>query len=320
MTIQQLKYIVVLDKERNFSRAAELCSVTQPGLTIQLKNLEEEIGIKIFDRSRVPLKPTPLGEEIIEKAKRVLREIEGIKDFIIDKKNTLEGTVRLGVVSTLSPYLVPLFIESLQEATPKIQYIIREYSTVQLMKELETGGLDVALMSTPTGNPLLKEFPLFLEPFVAYIHPSHPLSEKEFYKLSDKDKQSLLLLQNEFCYNAQLLEVCSLSKSKSILGVSYDVTSIETLKNMVRANLGFAIVPWLSVMGEKDGNFYKPFKDPQPVREISLVVSETFSRKLLLEKMSEVISNSLPKNLKKVIKNKKIRWNDSAYFAKHANG
>lgn len=317
MTIQQLKYIVTLDKERNFSRAAELCAVTQPGLTIQLKNLEEEIGIKIFDRSRVPLKPTPLGEEIIEKAKKVLREIDSIKDFVIDKKNVLEGTARLGVVSTLSPYLVPLFIEALQEKTPKMKYIIKEYSTVELMRELETGGLDIALMATPTGNTQLKEFPLFLEPFVAYMHPSRSLASQEFYKLTERDKQSLLLLQSEFCYNAQLLEVCSLNKLKSGIGIAYDINSIETLKNMVRANLGFAIVPWLSVMNEKEGTYYKPFKDPQPVREISLVVSENFSRKLLLEKMSEVITNCLPKQLKRVFKNKKIKWNDSAYFSKH---
>jgi LysR family hydrogen peroxide-inducible transcriptional activator len=266
----------------------------------------------------VPLKPTPLGEEIIEKAKKVLREVDGIQDFVVQKKNTLDGTLRLGVVSTLSPYLVPLFIEALRAATPKVQYVIKEFSTVQLMKELESGGLDVALMATPTGNAQLKEFPLFLEPFVACLNPSHPHAGNEFYRLNERDKQSLLLLQNEFCYNAQLLEVCSLGKHRQATGVSYDINSIETLKNMVRADLGFAIVPWLSVMNEKEGVCYKPFKDPQPVREISLVVADTFSRKLLLEKISGVITDCLPKNLKRVFKNKKIKWNDSPYFARHS--
>lgn len=316
MTIQQLKYVVALDKERNFSKAAERCAVTQPGLTHQLKSLEEEIGIKIFDRSRVPLKPTSLGEEIITKAKKVLHEIDGIKDFVIKKKNTLAGTIRLGVVSTLSPYLVPLFIESLQESTPKVEYIIREYSTIELMKELETGELDVALMATPTGNSQLKEFPLFLEPFIAYMHSSQSAVSTDFYILNEKDKQSLLLLKSEFCYNAQLLEVCG-QTTRTVAGVSYDINSVETLKNMVRANLGFAIVPWLAVINEKAGYNYKFFKDPQPVREISLVVSDTFTRKLLLEKMARVITDCLPKDLKRVFKNKKIKWNDSAYFAEH---
>jgi LysR family hydrogen peroxide-inducible transcriptional activator len=314
MTVQQLKYIVTLDQERHFAKAAELCSVTQPGLTIQLKNLEEEIGVKIFDRSKVPLKPTPLGVEIIEKAKKVLREIEGIRDFVIEKKSVLKGTLKLGVISTLSPYLVPLFIDALEKATPKVEYIIKEASTVQLMKDLETGELDVALMATPTGNQNLIEFPVFNEPFVAYVHPTHSQAENEFYKLNDKDKFGLLLLSSEYCYNAQLLDICSLPRKKSILRCSYEITSVETLKNMVRAKLGFAIVPWLSVMNESDTLLFKSFKDPQPVREISLVVTDTFSKKLLLEKMNSVIWNCLPDVLKNKMKYKKIKWDDSPYF------
>jgi LysR family transcriptional regulator, hydrogen peroxide-inducible genes activator len=317
MTLQQLRYIVTLDKERHFARAAELCSVTQPGLTIQLKNLEEEIGIRIFDRSRVPLKPTALGAEIIEKAKKVLREIEGIRDLVIEKKNTLEGTVRLGVVSTLSPYLVPLFMKALERATPKTEYVVSESPTLKLIKDLETGEIDVALMATPTGNANLKEFPIFNEPFVACLHASHPDVKKESYKLNNDDKLGLLLLKQEYCYNAQLLDICSISKKKAKEQFTYDINSIETLKNMVRADLGFAIVPWLSIQNEPSA-FYKSFKDPQPVREISLVVSDTFSKKLLLEKIADVIWNSLPKQLKMNIKAKKIKWNDSPYFIKAA--
>src|SRR5688500_12720731 len=181
MTIQQLRYVVTLDQERHFARAADLCSVTQPGLTIQLKNLEEEIGVKIFDRSRVPLSPTALGEEIIEKAKKVLREIESIQNLIIHKKNDLQGVLNVGVIPTISPYLVPLFIRELELAMPKMKFTIKESSTVDLMKTLETGKIDVAIMSTPTGNASLKEFPVFQEPFVAYLHPQHPgLKEKSY--------------------------------------------------------------------------------------------------------------------------------------------
>jgi LysR family hydrogen peroxide-inducible transcriptional activator len=316
MTIQQLIYIVTLDKERHFARAAQLCSVTQPGLTIQLKNLEEEIGIKIFDRSRVPLKPTPLGEDIIAKAQKVLREIDSIRDFVIEKKNVLEGVIKLGVVSTLSPYLVPLFIHELETATPKVEYIIKESSTIQLMKDLETGVLDVALMSTPTGKSNLKEFPVFNEPFVAYLNPSHPQVKSKYYALSERDKPGLLLLQNEYCYNAQLLDICSVPKKKYGIRSSYEIATVETLKNMVRANLGFAIVPWLSIMNEEQNTLHKSFKDPQPVREISLVVADTFSKKSLLDKMSSVIWNCLPEAMKTNKKYRKIKWNDSPYFIK----
>ena len=118
MTIQQLKYIVALDEERHFARAAEVCMVTQPGLTIQLKNLEEEIGIKLFDRTKVPLKPTDLGVVIINRARKILREVDEIRDFVIQEKNILNGEVRMGVIGTLSPYLIPLFIQSMSRVTP----------------------------------------------------------------------------------------------------------------------------------------------------------------------------------------------------------
>lgn len=316
MTLQQLRYIVTLDQERHFSRAAEICSVTQPGLTIQLKNLEEEIGMKIFDRSRVPLTPTAVGEEIIEKAKKVLREIDSIQNLIVNKKNDLQGTLKMGIIPTLSPYLVPLFIRPLERAVPKVKLVIKEASTLELVKSLETGRIDVALMSTPTGVPGLKEFPLFYEPFVAFLHARHQDAKEKYYRLRDEDRSELLLLQEEYCFNAQLLDICDRNKSKRIEQSMFDINSIETLKNMVRASLGFAIVPWLSVMNELQDGFCKTFKDPVPVREISLVVSDSFTRKLLLEKMSEVIWESLPDPLKIDRKYKRIKWNDSPYFMK----
>lgn len=315
MTIQQLKYIVALDEERHFARAAEVCMVTQPGLTIQLKNLEEEIGIKIFDRNKVPLTPTELGKEIISRAKKILRETNEIRDFVVNEKNQLAGELKLGVISTLSPYLIPLFIQAIREAAPKVHFIIKEANTGQLIHDVQTGVLDVALMATPTGVPNLIEHPVFKEPFVAYLNENHPMAHEEFYELQPSDKPELLLLQNEYCYNAQLLDICGMKKPGKIKDqFSYDISSIETLKNLVRAQLGFAIVPELSILNEKESALFKPFKDPKPVREISFVVSDTFSKKLLLEKMNTAIWSCLPESFKKNISYKKIRWNDSPYF------
>ena len=317
MTIQQLRYIVALDHHRHFARAAEECVVTQPGLTIQLKNLEEEIGIKIFDRTKVPLKPTAAGMEIIERAKKVLREADAIRDFVVDKKNDLEGTVTLGVIATLSPYLMPLFIKAMRDVAPKMHFTIKESNTGQLMNDVETGAIDIALMATPTGNPNLKEHVVFQEPFVAYLHQSHPMAGAELYEMNPHDRPELLLLQHEYCYNAQLLDICSLPEPGTRWEqFSYDISSIETLKNLVRAGLGFAIVPQLSVLNESEGSLFKQFKEPKPVREISLVVSDHFSRKLLLEKMNETIWNCLPDTIKQNTGYKKIRWNDSPYFIK----
>lgn len=315
MTIQQLKYIVALDEERHFARAAEVCMVSQPGLTIQLKNLEEEIGIKIFDRTKVPLTPTELGKEIIARAKKILRETNEIRDFVVKEKNQLSGEIKMGVISTLSPYLIPLFIQAMKKATPNMHFIIKEANTGQLIHDVMSGALDIALMATPTGVPNLIEHPVFTEPFVAYLNENHPMADKDYYELQPQDKPELLLLQHEYCYNAQLLEICGMKKPGKIKDqFSYDISSIETLKNLVRAQLGFAIIPELSLLNEKESSLFKPFKDPKPVREISFVVSDTFSKKLLLEKMNQAIWDCLPESLKKDVSYKKIRWNDSPYF------
>ena len=315
MTIQQLKYIVALDEERHFARAAEVCLVSQPGLTIQLKNLEEEIGIKIFDRNKVPLTPTDLGKEIIHRARKVLKETNEIRDFVVNQKNLLSGELKVGIISTLSPYLIPSFIKAMREVAPKMHFIIREGYTGQLMAEVESGALDVAIMATPTGRPHLMEYPIFMEPFVAYLPKNHPMAGEEYYKLQPKDRSELLLLHHEYCYNAQLLDICGIKEPGKIKEqFGYDISSIETLKNLVRAELGFAILPQLSILNEKDLSLFKPFKDPKPVREISFVVSDSFSKKSLLEKMNEAIWNSLPKSLKREVSYKKIKWNDSPYF------
>lgn len=315
MTIQQLKYIIALDQERHFVKAAELCLVSQPALTIQIKKLEEEIGVLIFDRSKVPLKPTLAGEEIIKRAKIVLEEIDGIRAFVIETKNELQGKVILGVVSTLAPYLIPLIVKKLITKTPKIEYIIQEYSTVELMEKLERGEIDVALMSTPTGNKKLKEFPVFVEPFVAYLNADYLDIEEECFEINKKNIATLLLLKEEYCYNAQLLNICNVKSVKySHQQVNFEITSIETLKNLVREGEGIAIIPKLAILHEQQNKWIKSFKSPIPVREISLVVSRRFNKKLLLEKINEAIWESLPKELKSPMKFRKIRWDDSPYF------
>jgi LysR family transcriptional regulator, hydrogen peroxide-inducible genes activator len=316
MTIQQLRYIIALDEHRHFAKAAEECMVTQPGLTIQLKNLEEEIGIKIFDRTKVPLKPTLLGAEIIIRAKKVLREADAIRNFVVNQKNDLQGEVTLGVISTLSPYLMPQFIKAMKDVVPDMHFTIKEVGTGHLIHGLQTGEIDIALMATPTGFPGLREYPVFNEPFIAFLNESHPMAGQEYYELNTGDKPYLLLLQQEYCYNAQMLDICDITddKRKPDNQFDYDINSIETLKNLVRAELGFAIIPQLSVVNEKDNTLFKQFKDPKPVREISLVTADTFSRKLLLEKMSRTIWDCLPETMKQEHSYRKIRWNDSPYF------
>lgn len=321
MTLQQLRYIIALDEHRHFAKAAEVCMVTQPGLTIQLKNLEEELGIKIFDRDKVPLKPTQAGKEIINRAKKTLHEVDGIRDFVIGQKDNLEGMVTLGVISTLSPYLIPQFMKAVKDKAPKMQFVIKEMNTGQLIEGLLTGGIDVALMATPTGHPLLKEHVVFNEPFVAFHNKEAVKGDNKFYELIPDDAKNLLLLRQEYCFNAQLLDICGTNNHNEFMGdqFRYDISSVETLKNMVRAGLGFAIVPELSLVNDTAPK-YRRFADPAPSREISLVVSDNFTRKLLLEKMKEAIWESLPNSIKEGKKYRRIQWNDSPYFINAVSG
>lgn len=317
MNLQQLKYIVELNRVQHFAKAAEICNVSQPALTIQLKKLEEEIGIRIFDRTKSPVEPTTLGKALIEKAEKILKQVEDIRTFIIDKKDVLEGKVIVGIIPTLSPYLIPICLRSLQNALPKVKFHIREASTVYLVKELENGNIDVAVMATPTGNKLLREFPVFNEKFVSIIHPESTLHNSPHIEINDEFKKELLLLRDEYCYNSQLLDICQIKQTnpnKDFL--KYDITSIETLKNLAKQNFGYAIVPELSVDNNTDSNYLMPFPSPQPSREISLVVHENYHKKQIVEKMNKVIHDSLPSFITDDSPLRKIRWDDSPYFRK----
>ncbi len=316
MTLQQLRYIVILDQEKHFANAAEKCAVTQPGLSIQLKKLEDEIGLKIFDRSKVPLKPTPLGKEIITMAQRVLHDVDAMHDFVVSQKNQLKGTVTIGVVATLAPYLIPLCLREMQKALPKVKLVIKEVSTYDSMKDLELGEIDIAIMATPCGNPYFKEYPIFEEPFLAYLPALHVQAHKDYYHLEPNDIDKLLILGGEYCFNSQLLKICDLHAKRAPRAYDYEINTIESLKNMVKSQHGFAIIPWLSAKDREISSSVVclPFEDPQPAREISLVTTDTFSKKLILEKISKAIWESIPKELKASKSYRKIRWDDSPYW------
>ena len=182
MTIQQLEYIIALDTHRHFVRAAEKCFVTQPTLTIQVKKLEEEIGVEIFDRTKHPVEPTITGERIILKARSILREVKGLSEIIQGEKETLEGTFKLGIIPTMAPYLLPRFLKSFSESYPKTRLVIEELESDSIIDKLLKDELDIALMSTPLNETALREVKLFNEPFVVYADKNHTLRKKREVK------------------------------------------------------------------------------------------------------------------------------------------
>ncbi|GAB3821797.1 hypothetical protein GCM10028895_24680 [Pontibacter rugosus] len=184
MTLVQLEYLVAVDTHRHFATAADHCFITQPTLSMQLQKLEEELGVQVFDRSRVPVRPTEIGKDIIAQARIVLAESKKIQEIVQNQKQELSGELRIGVIPTLAPYLIPLFIMGFLEKNPNVKVVVQELMTSEIVEKLNHELLDVGLLVTPLENKSIKELPLFYEAFVSYINPSHPLAQQQHISAS----------------------------------------------------------------------------------------------------------------------------------------
>lgn len=307
MTIQQLEYIVALDNYRHFVTAADKCFVTQPTLTMQVKKLEDEIGIKIFDRSKKPLKPTKAGEKIITKAREILRDVSEMKDMVSNEKKTMAGTYRLAVIPTLAPFLMPIFLPYFKKHYPEVKLIIRELQTLDIIKELKADTLDIGLVVTPLDESTLTEHPIFYEPFLFYHPENHPLGHQKVVSPSQLDGDELLLLEEGHCFRNQALNVCG-KQNANHNDFYYQSGSIETLKNMVKSGLGYTLVPQLSITETYDNKYVTPFAEPKPVREVSLVTHRSFNKKMLINALHDSIIAMLPNNIKKVERFVRVKW------------
>lgn len=307
MTLQQLEYIVALDTHRHFVTAAEHCFVTQPTLTLQIKKLENEMDTIIFDRSKQPIVPTEAGEIIINKARQILREANQLKSMVNEEKDSVSGTFRIGVIPTVAPYLVPRFLNDFVANNPKTKLIIREIESAQIIQELNNDTIDIGLLATPLEESSLKEIPLFNEPFLLYTSMYHPYYKKNEFELSEISEKGLLLLTEGHCLRNQVLNICEKRNSKTN-NFSYESGSIETLKNLVKHNMGYTLVPELSVIDQMSDQRIKRFKAPEPVREISLVVHKSFNKDLILENLRDSILKDIPEQFNKAKQFKRIKW------------
>ncbi|MEY4594244.1 MAG: hypothetical protein RIQ47_654 [Bacteroidota bacterium] len=301
MNIQQLYYIVAVDTYRHFSTAAEKCFVTQATLSSMIKKLEEELGVMIFDRSRQPVIPTEIGVRVIAQARYVLRESERIREIIKDEKAVVAGELRLGVIPTLAPYLLPLFIEQFIRRYPDVKLIINEAKTSELIYRLESQELDAALLATPLHRSNLNEIPLFLEPFSVYASNGEMVLKKKYVLASDIDVNHLWMLQEGHCFRSQVINLCELKKKEdSGLTLEFETGSFETLIKMVDVNSGITILPELAAneLTKKQQQNLRRFRSPAPSREISLVTFRHFVKEKLLTALQQCIVDSLPDDLK----------------------
>ena len=304
MTFTQLEYIIAVDTYRNFSVAAAQCFVTQPTLSMQIQKLEEDLGIKIFDRSKQPVIPTEPGEEIIKQARVIIHEVKMMHQNIKDRKGLVEGELRIGIIPTLAPYLLPLFLQSFLNKYPDIKIKVKEMTTELLVEKLKAGRIDAGLLVTPLQDNSIIEYPLFYEELVAYVSKSNAAFKKNYVLADDIDLKELWLLEEGHCFRSQIISLCELKKQSNVQShFEYEAGSVETLRKMVEMNKGITILPELATIdfSVKQQNMIRHFKAPAPVREVSLVTHRNYVKKKLVDVLKEEVLKSLPK---KIILNK----------------
>lgn len=306
MTLIQLEYIVALDTHRHFAVAAEKCFVTQPTLSMQIQKLEEELGVKIFDRTKQPVIPTEVGSGIIAQARVTLREANMIKQLINDQKDTLSGELRIGIIPTLAPYLLPSLYKTVRDKYPNLNLVIKESITEDVIHELKNNRLDCCIVVTPLKDPAIKEYVLFYEELFVYVSAKNALSDKKYVLASELDPNQMWLLEEGHCFRSQILNLCELRKS-SDFNFKYETGNIETLKRMVDKSDGITILPELAVMefGKTQMKLVKQLKRPSPAREVSLVTHRDHIKTKLIKTLQEEILNIVPAQMQK-LHNKKV--------------
>ncbi len=301
MTFVQLEYIVALDTHRHFAMAAEHCHVTQPTLSMQINKLEQELGVKIFDRSKQPVLPTEAGLEIIEKARLMVGQKEALLESIHAKKGVVNGELRIGVIPTLAPYLLPLFVTSFTKRFPAVKLMVVELTTQNLVSHLRDGRIDAGILVTPLQEPGINEDVLFYEEMVAYVSRNHAMYQKDYVLPRDIDPDKLWLLEEGHCFRSQIVNLCELRK-KSNTGrqFEYEAGSIETLRRMVDLNDGITIIPELATLDltARQQQSLRHFKSPAPMREVSMVVHRHFVKKKLIEVLKQEILKVVPEKIR----------------------
>ena len=302
MNLRDLKYLVAVADTHHFGQAAERCFVSQPTLSGQIKKLEEELGVTLFERTKRSVEMTHPGEAIIVQARRVLEQADALQQLAQSHQDPLVGPLRMGVIPTLSPYLMPMILHPLQKQYPQIKLVLSEELTGTLLERLGKHEIDAALIATPVDNPDLESMPLFDEPFWL-VHPQdHPLTKKKKINQADLDCTNLLLLAEGHCLAEQAMEVCHIHE-RAVRGDLADLraASLETLLQMVAAGFGSTLLPALAlntVSARNKDVLTRQLKMPDTYRQISLVYRRTFPRHKVLGVFAKIVLENLPDTIR----------------------
>ncbi len=283
MTLTELRYIVAVARERHFGRAAEACFVSQPTLSVAIKKLEDELDCKIFERGGSEVSVTPVGEEIVRQAQQVIEQAQGIKEIAKRGKDPLAGPLRVGVIYTIGPYLLPDLVRQAIERTPQMPLVLQENFTSKLLDMLRTGELDCAILAEPFPETGLAIAPLYDEPFMIAVPKGHPLARRRRIPAEELKQETMLLLGTGHCFRDHVLEVCPeyarFSSDAEGIRKSFEGSSLETIKYMVASGMGITVVPQLSVPAEPQPHVaYVNFADPVPTRRVVLAWRRSFTR------------------------------------------
>lgn len=297
MNLRDLKYLVAVADTHHFGHAAVRCFVSQPTLSGQIKKLEEELGVTLFERTKRSVETTPLGEAIVARAKRVLEQADALRQLAQSHQDPLVGLLRMGAIPTLSPYLMPLILKPLKKQYPQIKLVLSEELTDTLLTRLGKHEIDAVLLATPVDDPNLESMPLFDEPFW-FVHPrNHPLSKKKKIVQADLDGADLLLLTEGHCLTEQAMEVCHL-RERHVQSDMADLraASLETLLQLVAAGYGSTLLPALALKtasARDRGLIARPLQLPDTYRRVSLVYRRSFPRRQALEAFAKVVLENL---------------------------
>ena len=300
MNLRDLRYLVALADERHFGRAADRCFVSQPTLSAQIRKLEEYLGVALVERRPKRVSLTATGEKIVERARRLLLEADAIVEVAKTERDPLAGALRLALIPTVGPYLLPHVVRQLRRALPRLKLLLYEYQTGPLLGKLRDGELDLGILALPAAADGLATAELFDEPFTLAVPANHPLAARDRVRVADLEGETLLLLEDGHCLRDQALEVCS----RIHLGdeQDYRATSLETLRQMVAAGHGVTLLPQLaaaSPVGTARSLRIKPFGNPPPVRTIGAVWRKSTTRQQAIDTVVATIRAAMKEESKR---------------------
>lgn len=293
MTITQLQYVLAVAEYQNFTLAAEKSFVTQPTLSMQVQKLEDELDVLIFDRSKKPIAVTEVGKKIVAQAKNIVNEANRIKDIVDQEKGFIGGEFTLGIIPTVMPTLLPMFLNTFIKKYPKVNLVIKEQNTDDLIRNIQDGHIDAGIAVTPLEIEYIKERPLYYEPFVGYVPKNHRLSSMNKITSADLDINDVLLLQDGHCFRDGVINLCKASQSSHDDNFQLQSGSFETLINLVNEGMGMTLLPFLNTLNldEKRKENLKYFENPSPAREVSLIYHKSELKIQITDAIKDVISS-----------------------------